>query len=247
MRQAQYNSPSRTRANWRAIIFTWLIVSLIWLGGVRVLRPPVGSQVDDHIFWIYLLAGPVATAIVLILLHSIDRDLFSSAKRVAPIGAVFVAIFALFGYLISAERECRSKFLERQLDSCTDIAEAVGTLATVGDKSLWNSAHDKFWAYYFGRLGVFENDLLEKRMVQFGDLLTTGYNLREPALCVAHTCRGQAQASWSVVPGLIRADLGPDEHCDGMDESMDKTFAQFCREFNNKPTYHPECQGMYAK
>jgi hypothetical protein len=65
MTQAQHNPAPRTRANWRPVVFTWLMVSLIWLGGVTVLRPPVGSQVDVNMFRIYLLAGPVVTAIVL--------------------------------------------------------------------------------------------------------------------------------------------------------------------------------------
>jgi hypothetical protein len=47
---------------------------------------------------------------VLALLHLIDPNIFSSLQKAAPIGAIFIAIFALFGYLITAERESRRLF-----------------------------------------------------------------------------------------------------------------------------------------
>jgi hypothetical protein len=108
-------------------ILLWLVISLIWCMLVGVVLPPAGAQVNNWVVVGYLLAGPVVIAVILILLHSVDANIFSSLQKATPIGAVFVAIFALFGYLITAEREARSKFLEKQLDSCADIAETVGT------------------------------------------------------------------------------------------------------------------------
>jgi hypothetical protein len=228
---------TRGGTNWMTIVFVWLVVSAIWLGGVFVLRPAAGSQIKEWVFVIYLLAGPFVTALALILLHSIDHNIFSSAQKAAPIGAVFVGIFAFFGYLVSAERGSRSGFLEEQLESCIDIADTVGTMAAVSDKSLWKSSYDKFWTYYWGRVGVFENHFVEGRMVEFGDLAYVNYDLQKSALCVAHTCKAQAQASWSVVPGLIRAELGPDQYCDAMHEE----FIDFCGKYINKPHHHQEC------
>ena len=203
----------------------WVILSIVWCALAGVLLPPVGAQTNYWVFSVYLFAGPLVIGIVLALLHLIDPNIFSSLQKAAPIGAIFIAIFALFGYLITAERESRRLFLEKQLESCADIAETVGVLATEGDIKLWNSQKNKFWAYYWGRLGVFETSSLEQRMVEFGDLL---YNpntefeshnpgktidLHEPALCIAHTCKTQARQWWSVLPGLIRPDVQNDQWC----------------------------------
>jgi hypothetical protein len=226
-------------------ILLWLVISLIWCGLVGILLRPVGAQINYWAVFAYLLGGPVVIAVILLILHSIDANIFSSLQLAAPVGAVFVAIFALFGYLITAERESRSKFLEKQLDSCADIAETVGTLASVGDDNrLWFHNQDKFWSYYWGRLGVFENSVLEGRMVQFGDLLvdTHRYDLHQPALCIAHTCKTQARESWSVVPGLIRIDVQDDSSCKRLDEK----FEDFCGRYNYNSA-HPECGASAAQ
>jgi hypothetical protein len=88
-----------------------------------------------------------------------------------------LAIFALFGYLILAEREARLPFLEKQLESCSVVAKIAGTLATTrdlftqDDKASWAAADATFWAYYWKRLEVFEDQPLGGRVVQFGQLL----------------------------------------------------------------------------
>ena len=227
-------------------ILLWLVISLIWCALVGILLPPVGAQINHWAVVGYLLAGPVIVGIILVLLHSVDSDIFSSLQKTTPIGAIFVGIFALFGYLITAERDIRGKFLEKQLDSCADIAETVGVLASVGDDNwLWLHDKDKFWSYYWGRLGVFENSALEGRMVQFGDLLvdTKRFDLHEPALCIAHTCKAQARESWFVIPGLIRADVQDDPSC----KSLEEKFEDFCRTYNLDASPHRECGKVRAK
>jgi hypothetical protein len=74
---------------------------------------------------------------------------------------------------------------------------------------------------YWGPLAVFEDAILEDKLVKFKDLLTFNYQhrnfyqLHDYGLCIAHVCRVQTQASWSVVPGLVRPDLfaKADNHC----------------------------------
>src|SRR6516162_6173683 len=151
-------------------ILLWLVISLIWCALVGILLPPVGAQINYWAVVGYLVAGPLIVAVILVMLHSVDSDIFFSLEKATPIGAIFLAIFALFGYLITAERESRSKFLEKQLDICADIAEIVGTLATQASSEEWLKAFNKFWSYYWGRLGVFENTEIERRMVEFGDV-----------------------------------------------------------------------------
>jgi len=225
----------------------WLTVSLIWIVGVSVFLPPVGAQINWWIFAFYAVGGPIVTAAALWLLHWIQSDFFSNPGKATPLGAVFLAVFALFGYLISAEREARRPFLEKQLETCSNIAGIVGTLSSTsfaGDRKRWSAANANFWTYYWGRLGMFEDSPLEHRMVQFGDMLIAiepivsenEFNdptskvvreiLQQPSLCVAHTCREQAQVTWSVVPRLI---LSPEEeqnlYCSNADKAYSKLFS----------------------
>ena len=234
-------------------ILLWLVISLIWCALVGILLPPVGAQINYWAVVGYLVAGPLIVAVILVMLHSVDSDIFFSLEKATPIGAIFLAIFALFGYLITAERESRSKFLEKQLDSCADIAETVGSLATQGnslatqgnspatqeDSKEWQKTYDKFWSYYWGRLGVFENTELETRMVEFGDVLwnVQRFELHHPALCIAHTCKAQAQASWSIVPGLIRFSEQEDAYC----TDLDNKFKEFCSIHRSDQAPHKEC------
>jgi hypothetical protein len=197
------------------------------------LKPP-GTEINYGTLVIYCIIGPIVTAGALLFLHSPGQDIFSRVHTAAPIGAVFLAVFALFGYLVTAQREARSPFLERQLDSCADIADTVGKLAFLPAGRPRNDAWDTFWAYHWGRLGMFENSMLAKVMREFADLLWQRNDMHEPALCVAHMCRVEVQASWSVVPGLIRrARLQDDPHCD----ALDKDFKSFCSMNQN----HPDC------
>ena len=88
----------------------WVILSIVWCALAGVLLPPVGAQTNYWVFSVYLFAGPLVIGIVLALLHLIDPNIFSSLQKAAPIGAIFIAIFAVFGYLITAERESRRLF-----------------------------------------------------------------------------------------------------------------------------------------
>jgi Molybdopterin-binding domain of aldehyde dehydrogenase len=155
-----------------------------------------------------------------------------SRRKVTPIGGFFVAIFGLFGYLISAERGERQPFLDKQLDSCAALAKSVGTLASaeVGLSS-WNRARQSFKEYYWGGIVVFEDTTLKKRLEQFNKLLSHndaiyygpgargGYtDLHEAAGCVANTCKAQAHVSWSVVPGLLRDEID-DNSCSALEKA----------------------------
>jgi hypothetical protein len=192
---------------------------------------------------IYCFAGLVIAALALLLLHWVDPDLFKSLEKATPVGAIFIAIVALFGYLISAQREARRPFLEKQLQACAEIADTVGTLATEGNPSLWTAAYNKFWADRWGRLSMFEDPVLEQNMVEFNDILWMSANspgdhvdLHQPALCVARTCRAQAQVAWSVVPGLVSSGLNDDASCD----ALHSYFRKFCGRYVKDP--HPECR-----
>jgi hypothetical protein len=71
-------------------ISVWLVISLIWCMLVGIVLPPAGAQVNNWAVVGYLLAGPAVIAVILILLHSVDVNIFSSLQKATPIGAVFV-------------------------------------------------------------------------------------------------------------------------------------------------------------
>jgi hypothetical protein len=211
--------------------------------------------------------------VALWLLHWIKPNFFSDPHKAAPAGAVFLAVFGLFGYLISAEREARRPFLDKQLTTCSDIAGISVTLATsyAGDEKSWRTADANFWEYYWGRLGMFEDNSLEGRMVQFGEMLRVvegifwknGFandqsnnarnNLRNVALCVAHTCRGLTQENWSVVPFLIRSpEAEYNDYCQAADlvyfcyctKYIDKMSQQYCAEICWNHRTKQECDEL---
>jgi hypothetical protein len=216
----------------KAAIYIWVVISAIWILFVLLFLKAPDTEVNHTTLVIYCIIGPIVTAIALRFLHLPGKDIFSSIHTWAPIGAVFLSIFALFGYLITAQREARGPFLERQLDSCAEIADTAAKLAFLPEGGRREAAWDKFWAYHWGRLGMFENPMLAKVMREFVDLLWQGGDMHEPALCVAHLCKVEVQASWSVVPGLIRPiQLHDDPHCD----SFDKDFKSFCLKNQNDP------------
>lgn len=237
-------------ANWKRLLRTpqfliWSLISITWLGALCIFLPSLGSQVNVEILSIYFLSGLVIAAFALLLPHWVAHDFLTSLGTAAPIGAIFIAIFALFGYLISAQREARRLFLEKQLEACAQIAETVGTLATESDRYLWNSAYQKFWANRWGRLSMFEDPVLENNMVEFNDILwwsayspADHVDLHQPALCVARTCRAQAQVAWSVVPGLVSSGLNDDASCD----NLHSYFRKFCKKFINDA--HHECEKL---
>jgi hypothetical protein len=235
--------------------FTGLALSVVFVFGGVVLLPPVGAQIDPWFFVSYLALGPILTALSLWLLYRHDPKTLSKSNEsklneFAPIGAVFLAIFGLFGFLISAERQARVPFLDKQLASCADIADIVGTLATTSiEDETWKAYDAKFWVYYWGRRALFEDRSLEDRMEQFVDFLKIVENkqttrearnsLQQSALCVTHTCKGLARVAWSVVPGLIRSpEAEPDPHCAKADELHSKLFGTSSRKIPGT-TYLP--------
>jgi hypothetical protein len=229
------NKPKSWRGVTKAAVGIWVVISAIWVVFVLLFLKSPGTEVNHQILAIYFIIGPLVTAGALWFLHSPGQDIFASIHTWAPIGAVCLAIFGLFGYLITAQREARGPFLDRQLDSCAEIADTAAKLAFLPNGKRRDDAWDKFWAYHWGRLGMFENPLLAKVMQEFVDLMWgQGGDLHEPALCVAHICRLEVQASWAVVPGLIRpTQLQNDPHCN----ALDKAFKSFCLKNQN----HPEC------
>jgi hypothetical protein len=196
-------------------IFVTIMLSVTWIVSVILSLPPISTQLNCIAILIYCSAGVAIIIFSTYFLHYIDEDYFRSLRTAAPLGAVFVAIVALLGYLISAEREARRPFLEKQLENCVRLAEAAGKLQTPdgGNVNLlkFNLAEfEEAW----NRLTIFSDEALEKVHRRFMEPVNQVYeNIHNNALCVARMCRVMVHASWSVIPHLVREDVSRECIC----------------------------------
>jgi hypothetical protein len=201
-------------------IFLWIAFSLIWVVGILMLRPPIIIQIDYKILIFYCLLGPIVVGGVLLLLYVANKNFFRSLVTASPLGAVFVAMFGLFGYLITAERETRRPFLEKQLDGCVKLAEAAEALVASAELEERSRASKRFWVEVWD-LAIFSNDELERAIKDFGDLeRLKGDDLHDAARCVERMCRVMVHASWPVLPGLVRDKQKLEPSCVKKDEIL---------------------------
>jgi hypothetical protein len=135
-----------------------------------------------------------------------------------------VAIVALLGYLISAEREARRPFLEKQLENCVRLAEAAGKLESSAGgnanlsewESAWNRLTISEWKAAWYRVTIFSDEALDEVYNKF--VKAGKKNMRENALCVVRMCRVMVHATWSVIPYLVREDFNKESICSKMRE-----------------------------
>jgi hypothetical protein len=121
-----------------------------------------------------------------------------------------LAIVALCGYLISAEREARRLFLEKQLENCVRLAEVAEKLpaypVAYADLTEWKSIWVRLYIFSDGTL-----DRVQKTFIETGKK-----NMHNNALCVARMCRVMVHSSWSVIPNLVQEDPKKEDICSGM-------------------------------
>lgn len=108
--------------------------------------------------------------------------------------------------------EAARPFLERKLQWCEEAVEVAADIAVFGRESTLSAdpTHsavrrvDRFWALYYGVMGMVESKDVEPAMVAFGDGLRTAAVGDEAgkraeglrALAIAHACRSE-MSGWS--------------------------------------------------
>jgi hypothetical protein len=202
----------RRRRKVQIIVTTML--SVTWVSCVIISLPPVSTQLNCFFAATYCFVGVLAIVAASLFLYWIDDDFFGSLRTTAPLGVVFLAIVGLFGYLISAEREARRPFLEKQLESCERLAEAAGTLPTSPRPSAYVDLTE--WKKAWNRLSIFSDKTLGGIYNEFlcvhGNKHSMG-NTHDDALCLARMCRVMVHSSWSIIPGLVREDPDREPIC----------------------------------
>jgi hypothetical protein len=104
--------------------------------------------------------------------------------------------------------EAARPFLERKLKWCEEVVEVAAGIAIFGRASSFPAVApapsvlrvQRFWAMYWGVMGMVESEEVTKAMVSFGKGLS-----RDPAsdstnaLTIAHSCRTEMARDWSPV------------------------------------------------
>jgi hypothetical protein len=125
------------------------------------------------------------------------------------VGLIGGAVFALWRYYDSTEKEFRKPLWERQISLYMSATRAAATLATREAGDSWNMARIEFWTLYHGELCIVEDEKVENAMVKFGDFLEAYERetdpdrkekarkmLEEGALVLAHRCRESLGKAW---------------------------------------------------
>jgi hypothetical protein len=121
---------------------------------------------------------------------------------------IYGAVIAI-AYFYKAYYEAKKPYLTAVFTYCQDISEIVARIRSSDEFP--GAEIQKFWAYYYGRLVIVEDENLAGKMVQYGKILLaiTPENfskekekLHNPALAVSGACRELIRATWrlSIVP-----------------------------------------------
>jgi len=140
-------------------------------------------------------------------------DEHPTLERWLKIVAVTLTLIGILagGYQFSRTQAINASrpFLEKKLKWCEEAVETAAGIAIHGRDSVVTADGpgktmrrvDRFWALYWGVMGMVENEDVIKAMVSFGDGLktpdTSGENGR--ALAIAHACRREMARDWSPI------------------------------------------------
>jgi hypothetical protein len=121
-----------------------------------------------------------------------------------------------FGLLAGAYQFTRNQaveaarpFLERKLKWCEEAVEVAAGIAIHGRDSMLPAnalnppVHrvERFWALYWGVMGMVESQDVTSAMIAFGEGLKSGEANADSAsaLAIAHACRNEMARDWSPV------------------------------------------------
>jgi len=133
---------------------------------------------------------------------------------------ILIAIYAMattlvagYRWIYSAIYEAKKDYLAKLVTYSEDVSETVAKIAT--STSYPREEIGKFWAYYYGKLILVEDDILERKMIAFGVVLETVTEdhygtrteqdvekIKDAALDVSGACRDLIKKSWrlSIIP-----------------------------------------------
>src|SRR5665213_2681742 len=132
-------------------------------------------------------------------------------KVATAAGALLTAIWGIWQYVDTAQRDAAKPFLAERLADCVAASSAAALIAAPVDASKQGEQQDTFWRLYWGPLAIVEDTDVESKMVNFGRLLRfhadelkagtpidggTVSLLTQAALQVSHACRAMVSSDF---------------------------------------------------
>lgn len=106
-----------------------------------------------------------------------EKEIESISKLIAGFGLVAGAAWAVVSYVHSKKLEFQRHFNDRQVETILLTAETVGNLLSIGplpdrpNENDWDQRKARFWELYWGRLVLFEDEMIITAMVDLGEKL----------------------------------------------------------------------------
>lgn len=128
--------------------------------------------------------------------------------KIAGIALTFIGLLAgVYQFARTESVAAARPFLERKLKWCEEAVEVAAGIAVYGRESLLPTDGassrirrvDRFWALYWGSMGMVESQEVTAAMVAFGEALKSGTASSDntKALAIAHACRSEMARDWS--------------------------------------------------
>jgi hypothetical protein len=126
-----------------------------------------------------------------------------------------IAILLVYALLVSTYTiysSVRSYYIELKKPYLEDLAEACGNISEIAARISRSDLYptdkvEDFWSYYWGRLVLFEDDNLARKMVDYKNVLATidqsnyakkKLDLQKPAYAISGACRDLIKSIWGL-------------------------------------------------
>lgn len=137
-----------------------------------------------------------------------DPSRFERWLKIAGVAVALVGLLAgAYQFSRNQAVEAARPFLERKLKWCEETVEIASGIAVEGREATLPAVGghapvkrvDRFWALYWGVMGMVEDGDITKAMVAFGEGLRSGAADADAsrALAIAHACRNEMARDWS--------------------------------------------------
>jgi hypothetical protein len=128
--------------------------------------------------------------------------------KVSALALTFAGLLAgTYQFMRNQSVEAARPFLEQKLKWCEEAVEVAAGIAVYGRESMLPPVQsraatkrvDRFWAMYWGVMGMVEAEEIVDAMIEFGSGLKTPEDKSDGmrALAIAHACRMDMARSWS--------------------------------------------------
>jgi hypothetical protein len=104
--------------------------------------------------------------------------------------------------LKTAQQQAQEAFWSKQLDLCSEVSDAAGTLAISKDGSERKKASNTFYTLVGGSLGLVEGQDLSQSVTDFKNCLegkcSNSQPLEQLASQIVTSCRNEMEAGWNI-------------------------------------------------